>query len=586
MDNSVARQTLLRAAFLKDAPPEALAAVEDAVEWISIPGGWPVFEAGEAADAIYFVIAGSLGAFRREPDGRHELLGYIRPGEPFGEMALIAGEPHGNSVYTLRDSELFRIERTAFNRLIRAHPALMNSLARVILFRTRQVKRPGRRTNARLYTFVATSPTIDLLHRARALQDSVRKLGRTCAIVQQGAYDLASNFCDELESQNDVVILLTRIEDSAWFRFCMRQADRLVVFGRTDARPSSPLIPQEPNAVRQMQLVDVVLLRHGDDQPAATPSEWMNAANAARIFYWRNVEPDDCMRLARTLTGQSVGLVLSGGGARAYAHIGVVRALREARVPLDFIGGASMGAVVAACVAMGWNDDEIEARIRKAFVESNPLSDYVLPVVALTEGKKVDERLHEHFGDVQIEDMRTPFFCVSTDLASGKTLVHRSGALRRRLRASISLPGILPPVVEEDRILVDGAVLNNFPVDVMQDFHRGFTIGCDVARQTALTPSDYIDPPPFMGWVAQHGLRAAPPIAGLLMRAATLPMDTRGAAGEPDLLILPDLRAVDLRDWRRYDDAVIAGYEATVARLRDMPAAMASRLPRQSQQGR
>ena len=316
MDLLAARQSLLRAAFLKDAPPEALAAIEDAVEWISIPGGWPVFEAGDPADAIYFVIAGSLGAFRREPDGRNELLGYIRPGEPFGEMALIAGEPHGNSVYTLRDSELFRIERTVFNRLIRAHPALMNSLARVMLFRTRQTKRPGRRTNARLYTLVSTSPTIDLFHRARALQESMQKLGRSCAIVQQGAYDLASNFCDELESKNDIVILLTRIEDSAWFRFCMRQADRLVVFGRTDARPSTPLIPQEPNAVRQLQLVDVVLLRHGDGPAAATPAEWMSAANATRIFYWRNVDPDDCMRFARTLTGQSVGLVLSGAAAR------------------------------------------------------------------------------------------------------------------------------------------------------------------------------------------------------------------------------------------------------------------------------
>lgn len=586
MDVNDARRALLRAAFLKDAPPEALAAIEEAVEWISIPGGWPVFETGDAADAIYFVISGSLGAFRREPDGHHELLGYIRPGEPFGEMALIAGEPHGNSVYTLRDSELFRIERGAFNRLIRAHPALMNSLARVMLYRTRQTKRPGRRTNARLFTFVATSPTIDLTYRARTLRESIQKLGRSCAIVQEGQYDLTSNFCDELENKHDVVILLSRIEDSAWFRFCMRQADRLVVFGRTDARPSTPLIPQEPNAVRQMQLVDVVLLRHGDDRPAATPSEWMAAANAARIFYWRNVDPDDCMRFARTLTGQSVGLVLSGGGARAYAHIGVVRALREARIPLDFLGGASMGAVVAACVAMGWSDDEIEARIRKAFVESNPLNDYVLPVVALTEGRKVDERLADNFGDVNIEDMRTPFFCVSTDLVAGKTLVHRAGRLRKHLRASISLPGILPPVVDGERILVDGAVLNNFPVDVMQDFHRGFTIGCDVARQTALTPEDYIDPPPFMGWVAQHGLRAAPPIAGLLMRSATLPMDIRGVAGEPDMLILPDLRAVDLRDWRRYDDAVIAGYEATVARLRDLPPAVAGRLPRVSQQGR
>ncbi|MET0547244.1 MAG: patatin-like phospholipase family protein [Caulobacterales bacterium] len=586
MDQLAVRPSLLNASFLKDAPPEAIAAAEEAVEWISIPGGWPVFEAGDPADAIYFVLSGSLGAFRRLPSGKTELLGYIRPGEPVGEMAMVAGDAHTNAVYTLRDSELFRIERTAFNKLIRSYPALMNNLARIMLVRARQTKRPSRRGNARLYGLVATSPTIDLHGRAIALKESIKRLGRSCAIVREGDYDLGSNFCDELETKFDVVLLLTKVEDSAWFRFCMRQSDRLVVFGRTDARPSTPLIPQERNAARQMQLVDIVLLRHGEDRAAATPGEWMEAANAARLFYWRENDPDDCMRLARTLTSLSVGLVLSGGGARAYAHIGVIRALREARVPLDFVGGASMGAVLAACVAMGWNDDEIESRIRKAFVESNPLSDYVLPVVSLVEGKRVDERLEENFGDMRIEDMRTPFFCVSTDLVTATTFIHRSGLLRHHLRASISLPGILPPIVDGDKILVDGAVLNNFPVDVMQDFHRGFTIGCDVARQTALEARDFLDPPKFLGWVAEHGMRAAPPIAGLLMRAATMTINPSAMREETDLLILPDLRAVDLRDWRRFDDAVIAGYEATVARLRELPPLLSGRLPRDSQQER
>jgi NTE family protein len=144
MDQPVNRPSLLSASFLKDATPEALAAAEDAVEWISIPGGWPLFEAGDPADAIYFVLSGSLGAFRRDAAGKTELLGYIRPGEPVGEMAMVAGEAHSNSVYTLRDSELFRIERSAFNRLIRAHPSLMNNLARIMLVRARQTKRPNR----------------------------------------------------------------------------------------------------------------------------------------------------------------------------------------------------------------------------------------------------------------------------------------------------------------------------------------------------------------------------------------------------------------------------------------------------------
>src|SRR6201999_2530832 len=130
----------------------------------------------------------------------------------------------------------------------------------------------------------------------------------------------------------------------------------------------------------------------------------------------RTHELGDPRRLARAITGQSVGLVLSGGGARAYAHVGAIRALREANCPIDFIGGASMGAIIGAGVALGWDDAEIDRRIRKAFVETNPLSDYMLPVVSLTHGHKVDARLKEHFGDVMIEDLALPYFAVSTNL--------------------------------------------------------------------------------------------------------------------------------------------------------------------------
>ena len=115
---------------------------------------------------------------------------------------------------------------------------------------------------------------------------------------------------------------------------------------------------------------------------------------------------------------------------------------------IDVVGGTSMGGIVAACYAMGWDDNDMENRIRKAFVETNPLGDYVLPVVALSRGRRVEQRLEENFADTLIEDLRVPFFCVSTNLVSAAAHVHRSGVLRHALRASISLPGILPPVVD------------------------------------------------------------------------------------------------------------------------------------------
>ena len=116
-----------------------------------------------------------------------------------------------------------------------------------------------------------------------------------------------------------------------WFRTCIRQADRIWYFARADARPSTPLLPpEEPSPARQFRLVDVILLHHGMDRKAATTDEWRVACEAARLFHWRGLEDEDAARLARMIARRSVGLVLSGGGARAYAHIGVVRALREA----------------------------------------------------------------------------------------------------------------------------------------------------------------------------------------------------------------------------------------------------------------
>ncbi|HCJ18255.1 MAG TPA: cyclic nucleotide-binding protein, partial [Hyphomonas sp.] len=167
--------------------------------------------------------------------------------------------------------------------------------------------------------------------------------------------------------------------------------------------------------------VDVLLLHHSDERQGAKPAEWIAASGATRVFHWSRVEGQDCDRLARIMAGVSVGLILSGGGARAYSHIGVVKAMRELGLPIDFVGGASMGSVIAACVAMGWSDAEIEQRIRKAFVDSNPLGDYHLPVVGMVKGARVAARLKEHFGDAEIGDLDIPFFCTSTNLTSGAT---------------------------------------------------------------------------------------------------------------------------------------------------------------------
>ncbi len=555
--------------LLKGAAPEVLTALEEEATWFSLPAGWQLFSAGEQSDGVCFLLSGALAAFRPVQRGQHQLVGYIRPGEPVGEMALIAREPHTASVFAIRDSEMIRLAPETFDRLIRTHPTLMEQMARLMLARARQDARKSARAEPKVYALIATSPTIDLRLRAKALQNALRRLGKSACIVGEEGAEMESVWFDALEHDHDAVLLISPVRDTPWFRACIRQADRIWVLARADARPSAPLLPQEdPSPARQFRLVDVVLLHHGSDRQAATTDEWRAACDAQRLYHWQGLEDEHAARLARVIAGRSIGLVLSGGGARAYAHLGVVRALRETGVPIDVAGGTSMGAIVAACVAMGWDDEEIELRIRKAFVESNPLGDYVLPVVALTRGRRVEDRLQEHFGETLIEDLKIPFFCVSTNLATGSVRIHRSGVLRHALRASISLPGILPPVIEgEHGLLVDGAVLKNFPVDVLKEIHRGPIIGVDVARQLTIDPEEFRDPPEFPAWVARHGFRAPPPIASLLMRTATIGINPWEGRSGADLLIAPDMADVDLRDWKKFDSAVASGYEAAVAAM-------------------
>lgn len=549
--------------FFDDVGKATLKAVEHEVEWFCLPAGHMLFAEGEPSDAFYLLRSGALAAFRDGAMGRPNLLGYIRAGEPVGEMSMLEERPHSASVYAMRDSEIVRLPTASFERLADKHPSLMRELSRMMLRRLRSgPQRDG--SEPRVFALVSCSPTIDLDYRAKELQTALARIGVTCAIVGDEAADWQGPKLDAFERDHHVVLLAARLGDSNWARRAMGRADRVWLLARGDARPSTPLLPDDPSPAARLKLLDVVLVHDGGKSPASRPQEWADAAEAARVFHWRQERNDDLARLARTLAGKSVGLVLSGGGARAYAHIGAIDAFRKAGMDFDFIGGASMGAIIAAGVALEWSQEELVERVSAAFVASNPLGDWQLPVISLSRGRRVDERLEEHFGDVEISDMSRPFFCVSSNLSNGRPFIHRRGRLRDALRASIAIPGILPPVIDGENVLVDGAVFTNFPSEQMKAFHRGVSAGSDVTRAKGVNPSDFRNPPGFFSWVRQHGLNELPPIASLLMRSATagVMVGQHQAFREAvDLLVLPDTET-DLRQWKLFEDTVDSGRRA------------------------
>jgi NTE family protein len=222
-----------------------------------------------------------------------------------------------------------------------------------------------------------------------------------------------------------------------------------------------------------------------------------------------------------------------------------------------------MGGIIAAGVGMEWDIDEITARVKHAFVDTNPLSDFTFPVIALFRGAKVSALLRHHFGDVRIEDMPKPYFCVSSDLTTGRDFVHRTGPLWRALRASIALPGILPPVTAEGgHLLVDGGVMNNLPVDVMAGEARGPIIAVDVAGEIDLRAFDSRYGERSIWSLLAQRMRGSPSIVSILMRAGTVGSDAqrRIVREQADFLFEPPLAGIGMRDFKLCDHAVAQGY--------------------------
>ena len=247
----------------------------------------------------------------------------------------------------------------------------------------------------------------------------------------------------------------------------------------------------QEGAARRAEL----LLIHDGAFANGAASRWQAVLPGVSCHHLRS--DADYARVVRLLTGRAVGLVLSGGGARGFAHLGVVRALREHGVPIDLVGGTSMGGILAAGVAADWSDAELVERFRRSFVDTNPLSDFTLPFVSLVSGRKVGQLLRRELGEIDIEDLPLPFFCVSSNLTTGRIAVHQQGPLWRWLRASPSGSPASCRGIPRRRGFRRGGVMNNLPVDVMRAKGAGRSSASTSARTARSRPTSKRRDAPF-----------------------------------------------------------------------------------------
>jgi len=550
--------------------------------WFGLPGGTLLERDGENDAALFLVVTGCLGIFVPDSQGQRRMVALAPAGETVGEMSLITQtKEHSAQIVALRDTELLRIGPQAFEQLVARHPRVMMNLMQQMSKRLRETTRGGGNSpRPKTFAIVPLQPGLESAPVAHRLAAALSEMGSRAAVLDVAAGDQTAEWFNTFESAHDVVFYRGDLPDSSWTHQCLRQADRIFLLARADQPlPQSPLdLPAFKE--RASGLPELLLLHPAGDRAGLPEHFSLRSGLFESHHHVRAGNSEDIRRLARFIAGRAVGLVLAGGGARGFAHIGIIKALKEAGVPFDHIGGTSMGAIIAAGLAREWDVPELTERMREAFVVNNPLSDFTLPLIALVRGKKASMMLEKHFGDIRIEELPKPFFCVSSDLTTGRIHEHRSGVLWRALRATVALPGILPPVTYHGHLLVDGGVMNNLPVDVMREHTMGSgpIIACDVTGELDLQARDdrYGERPWW--WLLGQRMRGNPSIVSILMRSGTVGSEAqrRIVREQADYLIEPPMPDIGLRDWKKFDQAIQEGYDVARASIEKNGAPLAA----------
>ncbi len=585
--------------FLGTIEPAAMKLLRERLTWVEVTGGQTLIEQGAAGDSMYLSISGRLRAYVADDEGVPRMVREMGRGQVIGEMSLYTDEPRSASVVAIRDSVLVRLDKAHFAELLASGSQVSLALTRQII---RRLQTQNTRNPVPLPVTISLLPITDDVDPrgfADKLAAHLASKGRVIVIDAQAidaaigepgaangtASDAAMNrrismVLDGIEAQHEFVLLLADSEPSPWTRRCCRHGDELLLLA--DATKAPALHPTEVDWLRQRppraEAAEILVLLHPADArcPRGTQA-WLARRPVTEHVHIRPALERDMARLARIESRSAIGLVLAGGGARGFAHLGVYQALQEHGIEADFIGGTSMGAAMALLVAADQPMAQAQKITRSAF-RINPTGDFNwVPLLSLISGRRVrrivTEGVTELFGfDADIEDLWKNYYCIAANYSHAREQVLRSGPLIKAVLASMAIPGALPPVVIDGDLLCDGGTFNNFPVDVMRNVRGvGTVIGVDLnSRKPRRMDFDEV---PGTWALLRDRLRPRaqrryklPSLAAYLMNVTILYSMSRQrqAKLQTDLYFNPPMDRVGLLEWKRFDQIVQQGHAHAV----------------------
>ena len=581
--------------FLRDLDGAVLQQIADGAEWIDLYAREILFRKGDTVDGLYIVLSGRLRVVLDRRDGCEEIVAEIGRNEMVGEVGILTCETRSATVEAVRDSCLIKVKREVWYQIAEKDPGILLYVAKVLAKRLAATSEPRPQSPLLNLAVIAIAPKVPLGEFSTRLAAALSKNGATLHLSGRGMETVfvggCQNSCRAIPSENldqwlceqetQYGFIVFELENylSAWTQYCMRRADRFLLVGGSRGDPA--LSPIEKNLFQPEESISsapkwlILIHPDGSRQPVNT-EHWLAVRQVNQHFHIRWDSEKDFERLARFIKRKTVGLVLGAGGARGFAHIGVIRALEEAQISVDMIAGSSMGSFISAGYALGLTWRELIEVSKDIF--SSWTYDFTLPYVSLMAGRRGTRKLMKHFGLVKIEDLWTPFFCVSSNLTRASLVIHREGFVWHGVRSSCSLPGVMPPVPTRDGdLLIDGGLLNNLPVDLMKKL-GGSVIGVDVSVRNEMRYPELEYVEGLSGWRALGlglGLLrpkcSIPNIAYLMMRTSQIgsmrlqqELEFHRSA---DLYLCPPVQNFKLLDFEHIEQIAEAGYHYAIREI-------------------
>jgi NTE family protein len=552
-------------------------------EWVQINGGDRLIREGDVSESMYFLLQGRLTSVKMQKDGTSLILGDVSPGQSVGEIGVFSGEPRSASVYATRDSLLIQISLQGITKIAQVLPALILQVTKTIIHRSARLYTPGKINPAPVKCILfltrdsgkVFSAFIDQFEKALLAHGTVKRLDAAWYNLEHNThqrpeeYVITQNKLDDIEQQFDFVLLWANENDDLWLDHAIRHAD---VFYVVKDENDTPALSKAEELIFDKQayfkLKEKALVRiHPDNTllPKGTAA-FLATREVTLHHHVRINRTTDYDRLARFVTHKAIGIAMSGGGAKCVSCVGLKLGLDKYGVPVDFYAGTSAGAIVAAVCAQDPNEERI-MQMSAELAEESPTGKRnlsLVPLVSILSGRDLDKYLNKHFGKIEIEDLWINFTCVAADLSLKKKVIFREGRLDKAIRASISLPGVFPPAVLGNSLLLDGGLIENLPVETLRSFKVSKIIAVTV-HATKSYKLHYSRTPESLEFLKNKIMgnkqMKVPGINTIIMESIVLASysDYDSALQKSDLHLHPPVSKIGLMDWHKYKTLIKIG---------------------------